>query len=113
MGWGALRELLGAIVAAKALRSWSKLERRHLRGQTVQEGVRAYPQRIHAKTASEHLAPFPIPDQHVNRRPNANGARLPVATGPRRQRMHYRVYAPVGRCLHVDAGEINKMSPQF
>jgi len=88
-----------------------------------------------ARTASEHLASFPVSgpvfltfrNPGIRRKPrhpqeipapagdNArkrNGARLPLATEPRRQRqlMHHRVHAPVRELIQRNYPQINYMS---
>ena len=77
----------------------------------VSSGRRQDVFRHNAKTASEHLAPFPVAQRHFPNSPvKRNGARSPMAIGPRRQNMHYRVYAPVVADVHASAAQINKMS---
>lgn len=63
------------------------LGRKALRSGTGQEGVRELPQGSDARTASEHLAPFPVPGPQKHHAPKKrSGARLPLATEPRHQR---------------------------
>ena len=87
--------------------------RETLRGGTVQESVRVCPQGHDARTASEHLALFPVaPPSNNPPRQTRSGVHLPKATEPRcqRQLMHCRVYAPVSEQIHRAAREINHMS---
>lgn len=68
-----------------------------------------------AKTASEHLTSFLIPAKacgpHLSDTcSNENGVQLHCAAKPRRQFMHYRVYAPVRTAIHRVCTKINKMS---
>ncbi len=91
-----------------------------LRGGTVQEGVRACPRGHDARTASEHLAPFPVEQPEIIgpvrtrcEPPGMKTGRVHLsATEPRPQRqlMHYRVLAPVRAGIHPGAGEINQIS---
>ena len=100
-------------LAAMVRKDQSKMSQTALGGK-VQEGVRVCLQGHDARTASEHLAPFPVPQspQPRHRLQIRSGARLPLATKPhcQRQLMQYRVHAPVREQLHRAAPQINQMS---
>lgn len=107
------QQVFGSGVVAKVPRNRSNWVGKPFGAERFRKASGSVPCGHDARTASEHLAPFPILHANFDWPPETrNGVRLPLAIEPRSQRqlMHFRVCAPVREQIHRILTQINHMS---